>query len=278
MKKTQVRAAARINSPSRSPLKEVPQKESQAQQPNLHTGEMNTNETIPDSVKLTKTVTVEKIFTTGRKPRTTINISRKGSVVKERCKQLSEIALNLFPERVIPDADLKDLVMMYVGADKETVRSYTGYYGHVRQGRCGDNQLVGLSRKGYLEMLGFMRKVGHGRWAILGQTSLCESVSFPHTYKDSCQVGSNKKISLSLSGSGVASGQAFEETKRVAITTSNNNNTSEKERNFSPMIYPMISEELSVDKFSSEETDVLAAKPCAKEPDKGRVDWGACEE
>jgi len=99
-----------------------------------------------------------KSFTTKRK--TSINISRTGSIVKERCRQLSEIALDLSPDRKISEEDLAFLVQRYIGADKETIRAYLGYYGKIRHGRSGEGYVVGLSRKGYLEGFGFMHRSG----------------------------------------------------------------------------------------------------------------------
>src|SRR4030065_384508 len=84
-------------------------------------------------------------FTTCRKkPKTTINISRKGSIVKEKCRQLTETIERLCPNRVINDEDLVFLIQESIGADKETIRAYKGYSGHIRAGRCGDNKIVGL--------------------------------------------------------------------------------------------------------------------------------------
>lgn len=204
------------------------------------------------------TITLEKTekitFTTHRKkPKTTINISRKGSVVKERCKQLCEVALGLFPDRVVPDVDLKDLVMMYIGADKETVRSYCGYYGHIRQGKMGESQTIGLARKGYLELLGLAHKIGHGKWVIHSQVTLQEPVKDDYTYRESvgCGFDSKEKISLSPSGVDDVEGQALEERKGVAnneleeallLTNNNYYYTTEKERFFTPKICPKISD------------------------------------
>jgi hypothetical protein len=210
----------------------------------------------------------KKVFTNQRKkPKTTINISRKGSIVKERCRQLCEIALRLFPNRIISDCDLKGLVMMYVGCDKETIRSYCGYYGHIRQGKYGDNRVVGLSRKGYLELLGFAHKVGHGRWLLHAQMTLCESGNSPPAYYEGSHVDSKEEISLSSSGSYDVSGQAFEGTKRVANRERQEEEASEKERNFTPRIYGESSQKAQ---FSSLEDAILRAKP-SDEPDRAKT-------
>jgi hypothetical protein len=214
----------------------------------------------------TVTTPEAKTFTTHcKKPKTTINISRKGSIVKERCRQLSEIALNLFPDRVITDLDLKDLVMMYIGGDKETVRSYTGYYGHIRQGRYGDNKVVGLARKGYFELLGFGHKIGHGRWLIHSQSVLFEAVNSPPAYKElvSGGFGSKEKISLSATSPCVA----CEKPGNTEAKERKEEEASEKERNFSPMIYG---------EQSQSEAAILQATPC-NESDRAKVFWG-CKE
>jgi len=215
-----------------------------------------------------------RVFTTHKKPRpkTTINIARKGSIVKERCKQLSEVALNLFPDRVISDLDLKDLVMLYVGADKETIRSYTGYNGHIRAGKYGENQVVGLARKGYLELLGFMHKIGHGKWLIHSQMTIQEAVNDSHTYRECVGSGFNseEKISLSPSSAACVEGQASEEVKRVAIYKQINNNTREKERLFTPKI--------SEDDSNLEFLRLLKGAKPLPSPDKGHISWGTLEE
>lgn len=193
-------------------------------------------------------------FTTKpKKPRTTINISRKGSVVKERCRQLTEIALNLFPDRVISEEDLVYLIQEYIGTDKETVRSYLGYRGHIRAGRCGDNRVVGLVRKGYLEVLGFMHKIVGRRWVIHAQTILSSQ-----DMNEAKSLVSNEKISFSLSQP--QSQRKESESDVVTATNELEEEDTEKERNFSPMIY------------GEEATAILTAKP-TPEPDKSKVKW-----
>lgn len=73
----------------------------------------------------------------------------------------------MFPSQVVTDEDLTCMIEDYIGGDKETIRSYKGYSGHVRAGRCGDNHVVGLSRKGYLERYGFLRKITGHRWIVV---------------------------------------------------------------------------------------------------------------
>jgi len=182
-----------------------------------------------------KTVTFEETkkvtFTTEpkHKPRTTINISRKGSIVKERCKQLIQIIADLFPDRVLTDNDLLCLIQDYIGADRETIRAYKGYSGHIRAGRCGDNHLVGLSRKGYLEAFGFLRKVSGRRWMI------CQT-AFPLSSSDCVQLGSKEKISISVSQGERARENRFE--KVVSLNGElEEEEVGERERNFTPKIF-----------------------------------------
>jgi hypothetical protein len=212
-----------------------------------------------------RSILEKKVFTTQRKkPKTTINISRKGSIVKERCRQLCEIAVRLFPNRIIPECDLKDLVMMYIGCDKETIRSYCGYYGHIRQGKYGDNRVVGLSRKGYLELLGFAHKVGHGRWMIHAQITLLEAVNPPPAYKESCSVESKEKISLSACDVDNVDKQPNPLAGREVNRQREEEEASEKERNFTPRIYGNASHKAQ---FSSLDDVILRAKP-SDEPDR----------
>ena len=177
-------------------------------------------------------------FTTHKKTRkTTIDISRKGSIVKERCRQLTDMIINLWPSRVLSDEDLVCLIEDYIGTDKETVRNYKGYGGNVRVGRCGDNKIVGYSRKGYLERFGFLRKIPGRRWAV------CQSVLSSQGSVKSCGgVGSKEKIFISPSqscGERVGGETALE----VAPNSSNEleeEEGTEKDRFFTPMISPMI--------------------------------------
>jgi len=223
----------------------------------------------------------QSAFTTERKkPRTSINISRKGSIVKEKLAQLTEIALGLFPNRVVTNEDLKDLIQMYIGADKETVRNYMGYYGHVRAGRCGDNRVVGLSRKGYLETFGFMHR-SHGNWVIHAQTVLSSQDM-------NSGLESNEKISISL-GAITPKGKGSEG-KPILEVFPNREASSreleeeediEKERNFTPKISPKIldislkdTKQLQLNPleatFLRVAQDPQAQKP---EPDRSKVSW-----
>jgi hypothetical protein len=215
----------------------------------------------------------QSAFTTERKkPRTTINISRKGSIVKEKLAQLTEIALNLFPNRVVTNEDLKDLIQMYIGADKETVRNYMGYFGHIRAGRCGDNRVVGLSRKGYLETFGFMHR-SHGNWVIHAQSVLSSQDM-------NSGLESNEKISISHNNMPITSWKGSEGKLGTVSPSSNEleeEEDTEKERNFSPMIYPKILDislkDIKQLQLNPLEKAILRAKPC-EEPDRSKVDWG----
>lgn len=132
-------------------------------------------------------------FTTHRKPRlrSTLNIIKNGSMVYRKCQQLVDELLKVFPDGVIEDEDLTYFIERFAGTDRETVRAYKGYSGHVRAGRCGDNTIVGLSRKGYLEKFFFMSRKGR-RWVIPIQAKLSSQA------KESSQVefGSNDALSL----------------------------------------------------------------------------------
>lgn len=231
--------------------------------PSLKTKQMNDESKTLTFEKVTEKVT----FTThSKKPKTTINICRKGSVVKERCKQLVDVIVEMFPERVLSDDDLTCLIQDYIGADKETVRSYRGYGGHIRAGRCGDNHVVGLSRKGYLETFGFLRKVPGRRWMIvqavlsegsISSQAMSREVSYPSFYSPN---GSNEKISISpvqvgCVVSGSSSGSNDGSSRRLE-----EEEATEKERNFAPMISPMIRDISDLDILSAEEKRILQVK------------------
>ena len=113
--------------------------------------------------------------------------------MKERCKQLTNVINDMFPSQVISDRDLSDLIEEYIGADKETLRSYKRYGGSVRLGRAGDNRIVGLSRKGYLERFGFLVRVGRN-WVV--SQALVSSKGI--VKDDSCGFISKEKISISV--------------------------------------------------------------------------------
>lgn len=221
-----------------------------------------------------------KTFTTHRKkPKTTIDISRKGSIVKERCKQLMEIIEDLFPERVLSDDDLICLIQDYIGADKETVRSYRGYSGHIRAGRCGDNKIVGLSRKGYLEIFGYLRKIPSRRWMIV-QSVLSPQDREVSVSGNASNETSNEKISISPS---LAEKSVVNPSSLECLNVVNGSNVvggmggskelveeedTEKERNFAPKISPM--------NFNYAESELLKAGP-REEPDGSKVNWGAVQ-
>ncbi|MCJ7423108.1 hypothetical protein MUP01_02420 [Candidatus Bathyarchaeota archaeon] len=139
-------------------------------------------------------------FTTERKGirKTSINIARKGSIVKERCRQLAEIALELSTDRRIGEGDLAYLVERYIGSDKETVRAYVGYYGAIKHRSSGEGYAVGLSRKGYLEKFDFMHRARRV-WVIHAQVRLPIA---PIPYQNSDEVvcsESKEQISISFS-------------------------------------------------------------------------------
>jgi len=181
------------------------------------------------------------VFTTHRKkPKTTINIFRKGSIIKTKCTQLTKAIVEMYPEDgIISDEDLLCLIQDNIGADKETIRAYKGYAGHIRAGRCGDNRIVGVSRKGYLEVMGFLRKIPGHRWAVC-QAVLPSQVTSSEKVSESC--GSNEKISISTPSENIVQNQLFSEPKKATDANCGNSlekkEVIEKERNISPKIPP----------------------------------------
>ena len=170
-------------------------------------------------------VTFERSFTTEPKKKTTINISRKGSVVKEKCRQLVNIVMRLFPEGRVSTEDLEALVEDYCGADKTTVRAYVGYYGRIKRSkRSGEGYVCGVPRKGYLQKFGFMHPITHYQWKV---TQTC--LSAYHNNEGLSQVASNQKISFSQK----VNGQEVElPTSMEVVAKNNNNNNTARERNF----------------------------------------------
>jgi len=71
----------------------------------------------------------------------------------------------MYPTQVVSDQELTEWIEEKLGGNKETIRAYKGYSGHIRAGRCGDNHIVGLSRKGYLEKYGFLVRRGRN-WTV----------------------------------------------------------------------------------------------------------------
>lgn len=189
-----------------------------------------------------ETLTREITFTTERrhKPKSSIDISRKGSIVKEKCEQLSITALQLFPNRRISHKDLVDLIMRYIGGSKETIRSYLGYKGFVKHSTKGEiSRVIGEKHKGYLEIFGFMHKKSGQKWFIHAQSQLISAA--PSTPVNNEWLHSKENISFSP--------REEEEAERLGkhgnIRVNINNNNTEKKRNLSPMISPKISEEVS---------------------------------
>jgi hypothetical protein len=174
------------------------------------------------SLAIIEKITLERSFTTEKK-KTTININRKGSVVKEKCKQLINIVMRLFPQGIVSTEDLEMLVEDYCGADKTTVRAYVGYYGSIRRSkRSGEGYVCGIPRKGYLEKFSFMHPVNRYKWKV-NQTCL----SAFHNSEGLSQVVPIEKISFSSCvGGGVGLPSSIE------VVTDNNNNNTERERNF----------------------------------------------
>jgi len=173
------------------------------------------------------------------KTKTTIKINRKGSIVKERCKQLTEIALNLFPNRIISNEDLAFLITSYIGGNRGTVRAYMGYHGFVKHSRIGQlSRIIGKSHRGYLEIFGFMHHKGL-KWIIHAQQKLV-SPQLPPSLIDECVDEKKSKEKISLSQNVVANPLADREGDVVRDTITNkiiNNNNTERERNFTFDLY-----------------------------------------
>jgi len=249
----------------------------------------------PDTEKILRRTTtfemIEKpIFTTESKHKSIINISRKGSITKERCRQLTQIALNLFPDRVIHERDLIDLVKMYVGGNRDTVRDYTGYNGRIISNSYANTKILGVKRKGYLEIFGFMHP--HGlRWIIHKQTTLHPPTPpFPNAGESVDKKYSKENISLSplssISRSNVERGNGGKpgpltsgcppKSKGKEIIYNNNNTV--RERN---LFQRSLEKKEKHDKILTCPKDtnlayleVLAKAKAGEEPDRGSVDWG----
>jgi len=184
---------------------------------------------------------IEKTFTTGRKPKlkSTININRKGNIVKERCRQLTEIALNLFPKRIISHEDLAFLVKGHIGGNRDTVRDYMGYDGRVISNSFANTKRLGIRRKGYLEIFGFMHRQGRN-WIIHAQTTLhgvhSPPSASPFPNIDECLVRNHsiKKISLSYSGSDYTEDSSLANGESDSVEVERRERDTERERNFTP--------------------------------------------
>lgn len=163
---------------------------------------MKTDEEKPSkNEKLTKYIVESRILPVKekpkRQPRTTINICRKGSIVMERCRQLTETALELFPNRKISSEDLEYLITKYIGGDRGTIRAYMGYRGRVARSKSsGEGYVVGNPKKGYLETFGFMHRISNGEWVIHAQMKLSNAGLGNHN-NEGVEKKSMKKISLS---------------------------------------------------------------------------------
>jgi hypothetical protein len=106
-----------------------------------------------------------------------------------------------------------------------------GYRSHIRVGRCGDNRVVGLSRKGYLEKFGFLHKIGNFQWQVCQKKLLSEDMAL-------CS-DSNEKISISPQHMEITARKEPEKTTHgvVSVNRKLEEEDTEKERNFVPKIY-----------------------------------------
>ena len=190
------------------------------------------------SIILPKTLqkeTAETSLKKRKRKRTTVNISRKGSIVKEKCSQLTHIALDLFRNHVITQEDLRYLVVRYVGGDRATIRAYMGYKGRIRQRSSGESYVQGEPKKGYLETFGFMHPISKQRWFIHGQEILPTvppAPPSPNIQESLIQKKSVEKISLSPTVTVDEFGKCVVNGKTVDIYKINNNNNTVRERNF----------------------------------------------
>jgi hypothetical protein len=183
--------------------------------------------------------------------KTIINISRKGSIIRERCNQLMEIAWNLGCQKEILSQDLVDLIKMYVGGNRDTIRDYLGYPGRVVHGRYGSH-VIGIQREGYLQIFGYAKRGSRGTWNLHHELvplhyhyeeilNPSKSDKETDTYEELEQKVNMEKISLSpiLQGKEcektVLEVVSLENTQSIAtlhtIENNNNNNTTARERN-----------------------------------------------
>jgi len=197
----------------------------------------------PKERTLRKTITYEVTekpvsFTTERKHKhkSTINISRKGSIVKERCRQLTEVALDLCPNRRISHRDLTFLVKEYIGADRNTVRAYLGYKNRVSHSKKPGqlSKIIGHTREGYLVTFGFMHPIAGKFWLIHAQSQLSPLSPSP-------PLRNNESIDRKIIKENISLSQDREKhTVNVSYTNRINNNNTVRERNFTPKISPKI--------------------------------------
>jgi len=185
-----------------------------------------------------------KALTAGRKSKTTISICRRGSIVKERCNQLMEIIWQMGSYKQILDSDLTDLIKMYIGGNRDTIRDYKGYNGKVVHGRNG-SRVVGVQREGYLEIFGYARRFQHGKiWQLhhelvplpyhYEETLVPEKPTKGHnTYSESSEA-STKEDSLSSILQGKGNRETISKVSPNGETVERpeiNNNTTVRERN-----------------------------------------------
>jgi hypothetical protein len=233
-----------------------------------------------------------KSFTTHRK-KTTLQLSRKGMVCYEKCRQLTEIALSLTVDRRISEQDLTDLVTDYVASDIGSVRKYVGYNGRVSRSSCGNSHVIGFRRSGYLERWGFMKRLKPGIWAIFEQTIFGERLTPLPLEKNHVEQEATESVHL-INESFTGKIIKLESKEKIFLSTSkskevqkvvvearldeynaeydvgnndniNNNNNKEK-KNFSSI-------HESESNLSSIEMSILKASPGPPEPDKAKIKW-----
>lgn len=210
----------------------------------------------------------------------TIDINRKGSIVRERCRQLCEMVVRLNGDGTIYYQDLIGLVQDHIGADKETLRSYMGYNGHIRKGR-NENVVVGFSRKGYLTEMGFMHKLQRGMWTV-NQTVLLSHSLLSNTKYESVVEVVHQNLSLSASVDTtvcLVHGETEENSTIDDTTKIHNNNNSERKINLFDNKHIEAYQSIPPVSFETPELidphllELAKAVQLDSEPDKARVKW-----
>lgn len=221
----------------------------------------------------------DKRFSTASK--TTININRKHSIVKEKCNQLMKMMWDLGYRNKIPHGDLRYLICEYIGGDRGTVRAYLGFRGRVQHNIFG-SKVIGIMREGYLQIFGYAERKNAKAWILSHK-----NVPLPYHYKEELippvpPLPNNderlrkvkmEKISLSQRGSNYTENSSLTNGEGGVVRNRINNNNTERERNFPNGIQNCIRKELT-----KLEQAILTAKPSEKgEPDRAKIRWNSDE-
>jgi len=233
---------------------------------------------------------IERPFTTGRKRKTTIRIDH--STVIEKCRQLTEMALRLFPDRKISHEDLTFLIMKHIGGNRGSVRAYLGYRGRILRSSYGNTKIIGSPRKGYLEIYGYMHPKGL-KWIIHAQTtfpqvlkSLSNPPIPPFTHDNECvdKFSPIKKIYLTHSSQSSSSlvergngGKPGPLTSGCPPSSSREVEKKEEEDTVRE-IFSLWKTDTKLYTETNEYLKLLKNAPqLDSEPDRGKVDWGKQE-